>query len=279
MTVRITLCLLVLVACGCRSISSIRTTETQPGNRGYIVGGPGVAKPGTLTRTEAERARDEGVALFTRQPRNLERAALAASKLETAAQVLTDDFNAQVNAAQTWAFVAENEAQADTRRNAAKRGIVAARRARELEPSRVEGHYWYAVNVGFLADVDRSYGLSAVSEMEPSLKRAGEIDARYDYAGPLRVLGVLVLRTPPPPVSIGSARKALRLLQRAVESFPEHSENYIYFGEALCENARTEEARVEWRKAVVLPAPSDRQFESRQWQNKLSKLLAANSGK
>ena len=279
MTVRITLCFLVLVACGCRSISSIRTTETQPGNRGYFVGGPGSAKPNTLTRVEAERARDEGVTLFAQQPRSLERAALAASKLETAAQVLTGDFNVQVNAAQAWAFVAENEAQADTRRNAAKRGIVAARRARELEPSRVEGHYWYAVNIGFLADVDRSYGLSAVAEMEPALRRAGEIDARYDYAGPLRVLGVLLLRTPAPPVSIGSPRKGLRLLQRAVERFPDYPENYIYLGEALCENDRVEEACGAWRKSLALPAPADRQFESRRWQQNTSKLLAAKSGK
>jgi len=262
---RVIWCLVALVVCGCCSVKRI---GTRP-----------VAKPVTLTRADAERLRDEGVKLFAQQPHSLECATTAASKLDAAAQVLTNDFSSQANAAQVWAFVAENGATTESRRDAAKRGIVAARRARELAAERVEGHYWYAVNVGFLADVDRSYGLSAVSEMEPSLKRAGEIDARYDYAGPLRVLGVLVLRTPPPPVSIGSARKALRLLQRAVESFPEHSENYIYFGEALCENARAEEARVEWRKAVVLPAPSDRQFESRQWQNKLSKLLAANSGK
>jgi tetratricopeptide (TPR) repeat protein len=142
-----------------------------------------------------------------------------------------------------------------------------------LEPSRVEGHYWYAINVGFLADVDRSYGLAAVAEMEPALKRAGEIDERYDDAGPLRVLGILYLRTPGPPVSIGSPRKGLRLLQRAVELFPEYPENYLYLGEALREAGREEEARAAWQKGLSLAAPADRQLEGKRWKQEMQRHL------
>ena len=245
---RIAFCLLVLALCGCRSISTIRAPETLAGNRGYIYGGPRVVMVAT-----------------------------ALTPAEEAAQVATNDFNAQVLAAQSLAFVAENDSQTDKRRDAAKRGIVAARRARELKPDRVEGHYWYAINVGFLADVDRAYGLDAVAEMEPALKRAGEIDERYDYAGPLRVLGVLLLRTPQPPVSIGSPRKGLRLLQRAVERFPDYPENYLYLGEALREAGRDDEAKAAWRKVLELPAPADRQVEVVQWKRDARKFLDGNA--
>jgi len=231
---RLALCLLVLALCGCKSISTVRAPEASAGNRGYIVGGPRVAAP---------------------------------------VAVLTNDFDALVTAAQSLASVAENDSQSDRRRDAAKRGIVAARRARELKPDRVEGHYWYAINVGFLADVDRSYGLDAVAEMEPALKRAGEIDERYDYAGPLRVLGVLLLRAPQPPVSIGSPRKGLRLLQRAVERFPDYPENYLYLGEALREAGRADEAKAAWQKVLALPAPADRQFEAVQWRKQARNFL------
>jgi tetratricopeptide (TPR) repeat protein len=227
-----------MALCGCKSISSVRAPEVSGGNRGYIVGGPRVAP---------------------------------------SAPVAADDFDALIRAGQSAAFVAENDSQVDKRREAAKRGIIVARRARELKPDRVEGHYWYALNTGFLADVDRSYGLDAVAEMEPALKRAGEIDERYDYAGPLRVLGILLLRTPQPPVSIGSPRKGLRLLQRAVELLPGYPENHIYLGEALREAGRADEAKAAWQKALTLPAPADRKSEAEKWKNHARNLLASNA--
>jgi tetratricopeptide (TPR) repeat protein len=233
---RIALCLFVVALCGCKSISSIHPSKTQVGNRGYIRGGPRV---------------------------------VATVPVEIC------DFSSLITVAQSAASVAENDAEMNVRREAAKRGIVAARRARELNPDRVEGHYWYAVNVGFLADVDRSYGLNAVAEMEPALKRAGEIDERYDYDGPLRVLGVLLLRTPQPPVSIGSPRKGLRLLQRAVERFPDYPENYLYLGEALRDAGRTEEAKAAWQKAIALPAPVGRDVEAARWSKESQKYLNA----
>jgi tetratricopeptide (TPR) repeat protein len=241
---RIAFCLLVLTLCGCKSISSVHGPEVRGGNRGCIVGAPRPIAP---------------------------------------APAVADDFDVLIQSAQAAATVAENDSQPDKRRDAAKRGIVAARRARELKPDRVEGHYWYALNVGFLADVDRSYGLNAVAEMEPALKRAGEIDERYDYAGPLRVLGVLLLRTPQPPVSIGSPRKGLRLLQRAVDLLPEYPENYIYLGEALRETGRTDEAKAAWQKVLTLRAPADRQSEAERWlkqaQNFLEKSAAGGASR
>ena len=154
-----------------------------------------------------------------------------------------------------------------------KRGIVLARHGRELDTERVECQYWYAINVGLLADADRSYGLDAVGEMETALKRAVEIDERYDYAGPLRVLGILHLRTPAPPASIGSPRKGLRLLQRATELFPDYQENYLYLAEALRDNDRADEARQAVTKVLDANAWPDRQFESTKWKVDAQTLL------
>jgi tetratricopeptide (TPR) repeat protein len=187
---------------------------------------------------------------------------------------LRDDYDAQWQAAETLAFLAENDARPAFRMEAAKRGIVIARHGRDLKPDRVECHYWYAVNVGLLADVDRSYGLNAVAEMEAALKRAGEIDERYDYAGPLRLLAILHLRTPAPPVSIGSPRKGLRLLQRATELFPDYPENFLYLAEALRDNGRADEARQALAKVIEAPPWPDRQFESSRWKAEAQKLLA-----
>ena len=181
-------------------------------------------------------------------------------------QNLPDTYEAQWAAAKSFAETAENAVAPAKRIDAARNGIVCARRARELKPEGVEGHYYYALSVGLLADADRSYGLDAVGEMEASLKRAIELDEKFDYAGPLRVLGILHLRTPGPPASIGSPRKGLRLLQRAVEAFPDYPENYLYLAEALRDTGKTEEARAALEKVL----PSD----NAQWKAAAQKLLA-----
>jgi tetratricopeptide (TPR) repeat protein len=153
-----------------------------------------------------------------------------------------DTYAAQWQAAATVAGDYDQLTKPATRLAVAKRGVVLARRARELNPAGVEGHYYYALNVGYLADADNAYGLDAVVEMEAALKRVIELDEQFDRAGGLRLLGILHLRTPAPPVSIGSARKGLRCLQRAVELFPADPENLLYLAEALRDNGRTDEA-------------------------------------
>jgi tetratricopeptide (TPR) repeat protein len=109
--------------------------------------------------------------------------------------------------------------------------------------------------------------------MESALKRAGEIDERYDYAGPLRVLGILHLRTPAPPVSIGSPRKGLRLLQRATDLFPDYTENYLYLAEAFRDNGNLASAKIALTKVLdAKPWPSG-ELESAEWRTSAEKML------
>jgi tetratricopeptide (TPR) repeat protein len=255
---RILLCALVAL-CACKAV---RTVKVEPS-----------PQPLALTDAEAEKLRADGMKLYAEQPRMLVRVTRAAQELEQAARTLRDDYDAQWQAAQALAFLAENETRPAFRIEAAKRGIVLARHGRELQPDRVECQYWYAINVGLLADVDRSYGLSAVGEMESALNRAIEIDEGYDYAGPLRVLGILYLRSPAPPTSIGSPRKGLRLLHQAADDFPDYPENYLYLAEALRDNGHVDEARQALAKVLEARPWPDRQFESVQWKAEAAKLL------
>ena len=255
---RFVLIVAVLALAGCKGIRSVRVEPS---------------KPLALTAAEAEKLRVDGLTLYAEQPRNLVRVTRAAQQLESAARTLRDEYDAQWQAAEALAFLAEHETRPEFRKQAAQRGIVLARHGRELKPNRVECHYWYAINVGLLADVDRGYGLNAVSEMEAALKRAGEIDERYDFAGPLRVLGILHLRTPAPPVSIGSARKGLRLLQRATDLFPEYPENYLYLAEALRDTGSETLARAALNKVLEAKPWPDRQLESGQWKADAQKML------
>ena len=231
------------------------------------------AESSLLTMDEIVAMRTVAHALTAEQPRTLARMDKAARTLDRVARGLPSDYDTQWQAAEAWAFVADNEANVTVRITAAKHGILLARQARELQPERVEGHYWYAITVGLLADVDRGYGLKAVGEMEPALRRAMALDERYDYGGPVRVLGILLLRTPSPPVSIGSSRKGLRLLQHAAELFPDYPENILYLAEALRDLHRNIEARELLKKVINAPPWSNRQFENVGWKAAAQVLL------
>jgi tetratricopeptide (TPR) repeat protein len=252
--------LLVLAAVGCQTIASLRE-PSLPVFHG--------------SAAQAEQARTNAWALYQQQPRRLPQVRQAADQLTAAARALPDHYDAQFQAAVAQAFLAEHAADKPTRLAAAKLGVVLARRARELQPDRPEGHYWYAVNTGLVADLDRAFGLSAVAEMEPALKRVIEVDEHYDYAGAHRLLGILYLRTPPPPTSIGSRRKGLRALQRASELFPEYPENQLYLAEALRETGRTADARTALEQVLRAKPWPDRQFESQRWRAQAQEQLAA----
>jgi len=249
----------VAMVCGCRSIANVRAGSDRAQH---------------VPAADAQQMRREAELLYNQQPRSQASVTRAAGLFEQAADTLHDDYLAQWEAAEALQFLAANETRSDLRRQYAQRGIVFARRARELKPDGVEACYWYALNVGWLADVDRAYGLDAVTEMQSALNRAIELDERYDYGGPLRVLGILYLRTPQPPSSIGSPRKGLRLLQRAVSLFPDYPENYLYLAEALRDNKRVDEAKEALRKVLEAKPWADEQFESAQWKADALKLRA-----
>lgn len=225
-----------------------------------------------LTVPEARLRLTEAIQLGSEQPRSLNQMIKVAGMLDPVARCLTNDYDAQWQAAQAQAFVAEYSTNNIDRVNAAKLGITLARHGQELLPNRVECHYWYAINVGLLADADRSYGLKAVGEMETALKQVNQIDERYDNGGGGRILGILQLRTPAPPISIGSPRKALRALQHATDLFPDYPENWLYLAEALRDNGQPEKAREMLEKVINAPPWPDRQFESAGWKAAALKL-------
>jgi tetratricopeptide (TPR) repeat protein len=110
-------------------------------------------------------------------------------------------------------------------------GTEAGERARRLDASRVEGHYWYAVTLGGWGIAKGVLNaLSSAGPMRDALSEAIKIDSKYHFAGPLRVRGRLYYKLPGI-ISFGDNQKAAEDLKKAISLAPDIKLNHIYMAE------------------------------------------------
>jgi len=114
----------------------------------------------------------------------------------------------------------------------AEQGMAACRRAIERETNSAPAHYFLALNTGQLARTKLFTALYLVDHMEQAMQDSIAIDAKYDFAGGHRALGVLYREAPGWPVSIGSRSKSRKHLDKAVELFPDFPGNQIHLLES-----------------------------------------------
>jgi len=129
------------------------------------------------------------------------------------------------------------------RAKVAEEGINACRSALQRYTNAAI-YYYCSLNLGQLARTKKLGALKLVDQMENALKRAVELDSKFDYAGPHRTLGLLYSDAPGWPMSIGSRSKAKQHLLKAVELAPDYPDNQIsliefYISSGDLKNARS----------------------------------------
>ncbi len=147
-----------------------------------------------------------------------------------------DEFRVLAKVAQLFAYVGHHVLQKNSkveRREAFALGYQVAERAIEREPTRPEGHYWFAINHLGFSDTDGLISLlgNAPRALE-SLNRAVQLDPSYHSAAPYRARGRLLFKMPPAPLSIGNRAKALKDLRQAVELAPKNRRNVLFLAQA-----------------------------------------------
>ncbi|MEY4065285.1 MAG: hypothetical protein RIR26_1493 [Pseudomonadota bacterium] len=128
-------------------------------------------------------------------------------------------------------FALPKDALSEDKMSVFQVGTETGERARRLEPSRVEGHYWYAVTLGGWGIAKGVLkALSSAAPMRDALTEAIKIDPKYHFAGPYRVRGRLYNKIPGV-ISFGDNQKANDDLKKAIELAPESKLNHIYMAE------------------------------------------------
>lgn len=107
-------------------------------------------------------------------------------------------------------------------------GYKAGEIAKKLEPNRVEGYYWYAINLGkYSLAVSLFKALRTASQARDALVEAARIDPSYHWAGPYRILG-RYYQDLPSGISFGDKKKAEEYFIKAIEVSPDFRLNTAY---------------------------------------------------
>ena len=155
----------------------------------------------------------------------------------------------------------------DSRRSQYERGVAAGRQAVAIEPSRPEGHFWMAANMGALAE---SFGLRQGLRYRGAIKKALEtvlgIDPAFQQGSADRALGRWYQKVPG--LFGGSRQKAVEHLQRSLSFNPHSTASHFFLAETLLAMNRRGEARAELQKVLDAPldpdwAPEDLEFKDR----------------
>jgi len=160
------------------------------------------------------------------------------------------------------------------RRPALERGVAAGRQAAALQPSRPEGHFWMAANMGALAE---SFGLRQGLKYRGPIKDALEtvlrIDPAFQQGSADRARGRWHFRVPG--LFGGSKKKSEEHLRRSLTYDPDSSASHFFLAETLFELGRDSEARAELNAVIAGPVHPDWEPEDLEFKEKARERLRA----
>jgi hypothetical protein len=133
-------------------------------------------------------------------------------------------------------------------------GVAHATKAVEASQDRVHGHYFLALNLA--RGVEATSNMEGLAPMMEVAKRAAALDASYDDAGPLRLIGKVYMVAPVWPTSVGDRDEAVEVLKRAV-SLAGTALNRLFLGQAFFHIDDFEHALPHVRRALKLGTNGD----------------------
>ncbi len=235
-------------ACGAVvSVAAPQTTASVPS--------PANDDPDTLYAHRADpasaaRAADIWTAAITRNPKDFE----AAWKLARARYWLG------------------SHVAPDQQKRTLESGIDAARLAIAAQPSRPEGHFWLAANMGALAEsFGLRQGIKYRGQIREALETVLKIDPAFQKGSADRALGRWYFKVPG--LFGGSNKKSEEHLRRSLTYDPHSTASRYFLAETLYDMNRNAEARAELQKVIDAPLDPDWTPEDQEFKQKAKVML------
>ena len=146
-------------------------------------------------------------------------------------------------------------------------GIVAGRAAVAIAPTKPEGHFWIAANMGALAEsFGLRQGLKYRGDIKDELETVLRLDPAYQQGSADRALGRWYFKVPG--LFGGSDKKSEVHLRKSLSYNPNSHSSLYFLAETLIALGRKDEARATLRALIdasIDPewAPEDREFKQK----------------
>lgn len=187
---------------------------------------------------------------------DLAKAKAALAKLEEALTAKEDAYAAYWRLARVEYWIGDHAADSDTKKGTFQQGINHAKKAIELGPDKVEGHFWLGVNYGVYGEAKGVLkSLSLVKPIKEEMRRVLAIDPAYDRGGADRILGRVYHEVPG--IAGGSEKKSLEHLLKAVEYGPRVGLNLLYLADTYISLDRIDDARKTLETILTMEPMSD----------------------
>jgi tetratricopeptide (TPR) repeat protein len=173
---------------------------------------------------------------------DLAKAKLALATLQEALAAGEDAYGANWRMARVEYWIGDHTADKTAKKLIFQQGIEHAKKAVELGPNTVEGHFWLGVCYGVYGEAKGVLkSLALVKPIKEEMRRVLEIEPAYDKGGADRVLGRVYHEVPG--FFGGSEKKSLEHLLKAVEYGPRVGLNLLYLADTYISLDQIEKAR------------------------------------
>ena len=167
----------------------------------------------------------------------------------------------------------ETKEMRDQHRKMGLEGMEYAKKAVELNPRGVEGHYYYTLTLG-----QYSIGISIIKALakglgpqyEEHIEKALEIDRNYDNAGPLRAIGRYWYKVPWPKRNL---EKSIHYLKEAVVTAPINARGHVYLAESYLKAGEKDLAKEHLQKALKIIPDLTQEVDAVRWQERAGEIL------
>jgi TRAP transporter TatT component family protein len=203
--------------------------------------------------------------------------ARAARAADLWAQRGTDDYEAVWKLARVCYWLGTH-APERARRGALERGVAAGETAIRLGPTRPEGHFWLAANMGTLAEtLGIVQGLRYRGRIKEELLRVLAIDAAWQGGSAEAALGRWYYEVPR--LLGGSASKAEDHLRRALAYDAQNLVALSCLADVLASSGRRREALLLLQQILDAPLSTEWAEEDREFKQQAAERLRSLSGR
>ena len=164
------------------------------------------------------------------------------AKLQEALVAGEDAYGVNWRLARVEYWIGDHTTDNTVKKQIFQQGIDHAKKANELGPNKVEGHFWLGVCYGVYGEAKGVLkSLFLVKPIKEEMRRVLEIDPAYDKGGADRILGRVFHEVPG--IFGGSEKKSLEHLLKAVEYGPRVGLNLLYLADTYISLDEIDKAR------------------------------------